>query len=62
MVELFGILEESWLSRPDNGSLLTVSRLDTKNRLIAAGRESSSIYLTGSPEILAKGAKLLSSP
>ncbi len=50
MVELFGILEEPWLSRPDNGTFLTVSREDTKKRLVAAGRQSSDIYLTGSPQ------------
>lgn len=49
MVDLFGLLEESWLSRPDNGHLLSVARPDIANRLVAAGRERKDIFLTGSP-------------
>ncbi len=49
MVELFGLLEEPWLSRPDNGHVLAVSRPDVINRLAAAGRERRDMFLTGSP-------------
>lgn len=49
MVELFGLMEEAWLSRPDNGHFVAVSRPDVINRLVAAGRLRSDIYLTGSP-------------
>lgn len=49
MVELFGLMEEVWLSRPDNGHFVAVSRPDVVNRLVAAGRIRSDIYLTGSP-------------
>lgn len=49
MVELFGLLEEPWLSRPDNGHVLAVSRPDVARRLIAAGRQAFDIHLTGSP-------------
>lgn len=49
MVELFGLMEESWLGRPDNGHVTAVSRPDVMGRLTAAGRERCDIYLTGSP-------------
>lgn len=49
MVELFGLMEESWLSRPDNGHVLAVSRSEVADRLAAAGRERRDIFLTGSP-------------
>lgn len=49
MVELFGLLEEPWLSRPDNGDVLAVSRRDVIDRLVAAGRQRSDVFLTGSP-------------
>ncbi len=49
MIELFGIQEEPWLSRPDNGHVVSISRPDVKRRLIAAGRCGDEIYLTGSP-------------
>ncbi len=49
MVELFGLLEEPWLGRPDNGHVLAVSRHDVVRRLIAAGRDGADIHLTGSP-------------
>lgn len=49
MIELFGMLEEPWLSRPDNGHVLAVSRPDVVRRMIAAGRQESDIHLTGSP-------------
>ena len=49
MVELFGLLEEAWLSRPDNGHVLAVSREDVKHRLVSAGRQACDIHLTGSP-------------
>lgn len=49
MVELFGIMEETWLSRPDNGHVLAVSRPDVVARMVAEGRESKDIFLTGSP-------------
>lgn len=49
MVELFGLMEELWLSRPDNGHVLAVSRPEVIDRLAAAGRERSDIFLTGSP-------------
>ncbi len=49
MVELFGMLEEPWLSRPDNGHVLAVSREDVGRRLVAAGRQACDIHLTGSP-------------
>lgn len=49
MVELFGLLEEPWLSRPDNGHVLAVSREDVRRRLVAAGRQACDIHLTGSP-------------
>ena len=42
-------MEESWLSRPDNGSIVAVSRPDVINRLAASGRERKDIFLTGSP-------------
>jgi len=49
LVELFGILEESWLSRPDNGMYTIVSRNDTQARLVAAGRDLDNVLLFGSP-------------
>ena len=49
MVELFGILEEPWLGRPDNGHVIAVSREDVTKRLIAAGRQRDDIHLVGSP-------------
>lgn len=49
MIELFGILEEPWLGRPDNGHVLAVSREDVIRRLCAAGRQREDIYLIGSP-------------
>lgn len=49
MIELFGLLEEPWLSRPDNGHVLAVSRHDVVRRMIAAGRERADIHVTGSP-------------
>lgn len=49
MVELFGILEESWLGRPDNGHVVAVSRTDVIRRLCAAGRQREDIHLVGSP-------------
>lgn len=49
MVELFGILEEPWLGRPDNGHVLAVSRTDVIQRLCAAGRQREDIHLVGSP-------------
>ncbi|MCT4626537.1 hypothetical protein [Halodesulfovibrio sp.] len=49
MVDLFGLLEESWLSRPDNGHVVSVARPDVANRLVAAGRKREDIFLTGSP-------------
>jgi UDP-N-acetylglucosamine:LPS N-acetylglucosamine transferase len=49
MVELFGIQEEPWLSRPDNGHVLTVSRPDVARRLVAAGRQTGDIHCIGSP-------------
>lgn len=49
MVELFGLMEEPWLSRPDNGQILAVSRSEVIDRLAAAGRERRDIFLTGSP-------------
>ncbi len=49
MIELFGLMEESWLSRPDNGHFLAVSRPDVMNRMVAAGRVRADLYLTGSP-------------
>lgn len=49
MVELFGLMEEPWLSRPDNGHVLAVSRSEVIDRLAAAGRQRSDIFLTGNP-------------
>lgn len=49
MIELFGLLEEQWLSRPDNGHVLAVSRHDVVRRMIAAGRNCVDIHMTGSP-------------
>ncbi len=49
MIELFGIQEESWLSRPDNGDFLAVSRTEVINRLTACGRKRADFFLTGSP-------------
>jgi len=49
MVELFGILEEPWLGRPDNGHVVAVSRTDVIRRLVAAGRQSDDLHLVGSP-------------
>lgn len=49
MVELFGILEEPWLGRPDNGHVVAVSRTDVIRRLCAAGRQREDIHLVGSP-------------
>lgn len=49
MVELFGIQEEAWLSRPDNGDFAAVSRPGTADSLAAAGRHRATIELTGSP-------------
>lgn len=49
MVELFGIQEEGWLSRPDNGDFAAVSRPGTADSLAAAGRHRATIELTGSP-------------
>jgi len=49
MIELFGLMEESWLSRPDNGHVLAVSRSDVIARMVAEGRQSKDIFMTGSP-------------
>lgn len=49
MIELFGIIEESWLSRPDNGHVLAVSRSEVAARMMAEGRQAKDIFLTGSP-------------
>ncbi len=49
MVELFGILEEPWISRPDNGHVVAVSRPDVARRLVAAGRQSVDVHCIGSP-------------
>lgn len=49
MIELFGLLEEPWLSRPDNGHVLAVSRPDVARRMIAAGRQAEDIHLIGNP-------------
>jgi len=49
MVELFGILEEPWISRPDNGHVVSVSRPDVARRLVAAGRQASDVHCIGSP-------------
>jgi len=42
-------LEEMWLSRPDNGHVLAVSRTDVVSRMVAEGRQSKDIFITGSP-------------
>jgi len=49
MVELFGIQEEPWISRPDNGDFAAISRQRTGDNLAAAGRDRATIVLTGSP-------------
>ncbi|MFT6988645.1 MAG: hypothetical protein ACJASL_000609 [Paraglaciecola sp.] len=49
MVELFGLMEETWLSRPDNGHVMAVSRSEVANRMAAEGRQAKDIFLTGSP-------------
>jgi hypothetical protein len=49
LVELFGIQEESWISRPDNGDFAAISRPRTGDTLAAAGRDRGTIALTGSP-------------
>jgi len=66
MVDLFAILELSWLSRPDNGDYLTVYSDKVKQRLVAAGRPASRVVVTGNPafdsladsNILEEGKKL----
>ncbi len=49
MVELFGIIEHELISRADNGKYMALSREDTRQRLIRAGRIPSHLHMTGSP-------------
>lgn len=49
MVELFGIQEAPWLSRPDNGDFAAISRSGTGDYLAACGRHRSTLEMTGSP-------------
>ncbi|EDM69051.1 hypothetical protein PE36_06182 [Moritella sp. PE36] len=49
MVDLFALMEVEWLKNHNNGDVLAVFSEPVKNRLVSAGRLSSSVFVTGNP-------------